>query len=86
LNQQFASKGAQIVSIVDQPFSKELEQTMRVFKAGDLPVLYDFRKDAQRAFATFGTPNYFVLDATGRLMFEHSSLGDLPRQVAALLP
>jgi thiol-disulfide isomerase/thioredoxin len=86
LNQQFASKGAQIVSIVDQPFSKELEQTMRVFKAGDLPVLYDFRKDAQRAFASFGTPNYFVLDSSGRLMFEHSSLEDLPRQVAALLP
>ncbi|HEY7192792.1 MAG TPA: redoxin family protein [Gemmatimonadales bacterium] len=86
LNQQFASKGAQIVSIVDQPFSNELEQTMRVFKAGDLPVFYDFRKDAQRAFASFATPNYFVLDSSGRLMFEHSSLAALPRQVAALVP
>jgi thiol-disulfide isomerase/thioredoxin len=86
LNQRFGPQGAQIVSIVDQPFSKELEQTLRTFKAGDLPVFYDFRKDAHRTFASFSTPNYFVLDASGRLMFEHSSLAALPRQVAALLP
>jgi len=86
LNQQFESKGAQIVAIVDQPFSKALDSTLDAFKAGDLPILYDFKKDAQRTFAVFGTPTYFVLDASGRLMFEHSSLGDLPREVAALLP
>jgi hypothetical protein len=71
---------------VDQPFSKDLDQTLRVWKAGDLSVWYDFRKDAQRAFTSFATPNYFVLDADGRVMFAHSKLEELPRQVTALLP
>jgi thiol-disulfide isomerase/thioredoxin len=86
LSQHLSAQGAQVVTIVDQPFSKDLDQTLRVWKAGDLSVWYDFRKDAQRAFTSFATPNYFVLDADGRVMFAHSKLEELPRQVTALLP
>ena len=86
LNEGFVRQGAQIVTIVDQPFSNDLEQTLRVQKAGDLTVFYDFRKDANRAFTSFATPDYYVLDPSGQVMFAHSKLEDLPRQVAALLP
>jgi len=87
LSERLASQGAQVVTILeDQPFSKDLEQTLRVWNAGDLPVLYDFRGDARRAFTSFGTPDYYVLDSSGRVMFAHSSLEELSRQVAALLP
>jgi thiol-disulfide isomerase/thioredoxin len=86
LNDRLASQGAQVVTIVDQPFSKDLEQTLRVHRAGRLSVFYDFRSDAHRAFSSFGTPDYYVLDSNGRVVFQHSSLEELPRQVAALLP
>jgi hypothetical protein len=86
LNDRLASQGAQVVTIVDQPFSKDLEQTLRVQRAGHLSVFYDFRSDAHRAFSSFGTPDYYVLDSNGRVVFQHSSLEELPRQVAALLP
>jgi len=86
LNDRLASHGAQVVTIVDQPFSKDLEQALRVHRAGRLSVFYDFRSDAHRAFSSFGTPDYYVLDSNGRVIFQHSSLEELPRQVAALLP
>jgi len=86
LNDRLASQGAQVVTIVDQPFSKDLEQALRVHRAGRLSVFYDFRSDAHRAFSSFGTPDYYVLDSNGRVVFQHSSLEELPRQVAALLP
>ncbi len=86
LNDRLTSQGAQVVTIVDQPFSKDLEQTLQVHRAGRLSVFYDFRSDAHRAFSSFGTPDYYVLDSNGRVVFQHSSLEELPRQVAALLP
>ena len=86
LNDRLVPQGAQVVTIVDQPFSKDLEQTLRVQKAGHLSVFYDFRSDAHRAFSSFGTPDYYVLDSNGRVIFQHGSLEELPRQVAALLP
>ncbi|HEY6927998.1 MAG TPA: hypothetical protein VI653_31260 [Steroidobacteraceae bacterium] len=86
LNDRLASQGAQVVTIVDQPFSKDLEQTLRDHRAGHLSVFYDFRSDAHRAFSSFGTPDYYVLDSNGRVIFQHSSLEELPREVAALLP
>lgn len=36
-----------------------------------------------RAIGSWGTPQYYVLDGSGRLRFV-SSLDDLPRHVAAL--
>jgi hypothetical protein len=86
LNQRLATEGAQVVTIVDQPFSSDLEETLHAQRAGDLTVFYDFRSDAHRAFASFSTPDYYVLDPSGRLMFAHSGFEELPRQVAALLP
>jgi AhpC/TSA family protein len=86
LGEQLNGQGVQVLSIVDHPFSNDLETTLGDQKAERLPVYYDVRSDARRAFTTFSLPDYFVLDASGRVMFAHSKLEDLPRQVAALLP
>ena len=83
---QFSSSGARVVAIVDHPFSVELRRILKEKHAEDLPVFYDYRSDTKRAFVTFTWPDYYVLDATGTVIFSHSKLEAIPRQVAALLP
>jgi hypothetical protein len=50
-----------------------------------IDVLYDTEGEAARALNSWGTPEYFVVDGSGRLRYAFSSLDALPRQVAALL-
>jgi hypothetical protein len=83
---QFSSSGARVVAIVDHPFSDELRRILKEQHAEDLPVFYDYRSDTKRAFVTFAWPDYYVLDATGNVIFSHTALEAIPRQVAALLP
>jgi len=83
---QFSSSGARVVAIVDHPFSDELRRILKEKHAEDLPVFYDYRSDTRRAFVTFAWPDYYVLDASGTVVFSHSKLDAIPRQVAALLP
>jgi hypothetical protein len=83
---QFSGAGVRVVAIVDRPWSDELKRLLKEQHAEDLPVFYDYRSDTRRAFVTFATPDYYVLDATGRVIFSHSALEAIPRQVAALLP
>ena len=82
---QFSGTNAKIVTIVDRPMSDELRRLLKEQHAEDLPVFYDYRSDARRAFVIFATPSYYVLDSTGKVVF-HSALDAIPRQVAALLP
>jgi hypothetical protein len=70
---------------VDQPFSGELRRILKDHHAEELPVFYDYRSDTKRAFVTFAWPDYYVLDASGKVVFSHSTLEAIPRQVAALL-
>jgi peroxiredoxin len=51
----------------------------------EIDVLYDTDGEAARALNSWGTPQYFVVDGSGRLRYAFSSLDALPRQVAALL-
>jgi hypothetical protein len=51
---------------------------------GAPPVWHDTRREARRAFGSFGTPQYVVIDQKGRLRFELTSLEEIPRQLAAL--
>jgi hypothetical protein len=83
---QLSGTGTKVVAIVDRPFSDELRRLLREQHAENLPVFYDYRSDTRRAFVTFATPDYYVLDATGKAVFSHTSLDAIPRQVAALLP
>ena len=83
---QLSSSGAKVVAIVDHPFSDELRRILKEKHAEDLPVFYDYRSDTKRVFVTFAWPDYYVLDATGNVVFSHTKLDAIPRQVAALLP
>ncbi len=49
-----------------------------------MEVLYDRQGETARALNSWGTPQYFVLDGSGRLRFAYTSLDDVPRQLAAL--
>jgi len=83
---QFSNSGVRVVAIVDHPFSDELRRILKEQHAENLPVFYDYRSDTKRAFVTFAWPDYYVLDATGTVIFSHSKLEAIPRQVTALLP
>ena len=83
---QFSGAGVKVVAIVDRPWSDEVRRLLKEQHAEDLPVFYDYRSDTRRAFVTFSTPDYYVLDEAGKVVFSHSALEAIPRQVAALLP
>lgn len=83
---QFSGAGAKVVAIVDRPWSDEVRRLLKDQHAEDLPVFYDYKSDTKRAFATFAWPDYYVLDASGKVVFSHSRLEAIPRQIAALLP
>jgi thiol-disulfide isomerase/thioredoxin len=83
---QLRRASAEVVAIVDQPFSAALTRMLKEQHAEQLPVFYDYRSDTRRAFVNFGTPDYFVLDESGQIIFAHSKLEEIPRQVAALVP
>ncbi|MBA2671049.1 MAG: TlpA family protein disulfide reductase [Gemmatimonadetes bacterium] len=82
LAEHLAGEGVQLLAVTrDSP--ADAESYLR--EGGwDMQVLFDTDGEAARALNSWGTPQYFVLDAAGRLRFAFSSLEDLPRQVAAL--
>ena len=77
------SRGVRVVTITPEKPSADLRAAI-VARGLTLPVYHDTRGDATRAFASSGTPQYFVLDETGRIRFEYSPLAAVERQVAAL--
>ena len=78
-------RGVRVVTITDEQPSEELDEFLRE-QAFELPVYYDLRSEARKAFDKFTTPDHFVLDASGVVVFSHSQEEELPRQVEALLP
>jgi len=74
------------VTIADEPMSDTLRAFLRGKHLNGLPAYGDARDDARRAFANFATPEYYVLDSSGRVVFSRSQLADLSLQAAALLP
>lgn len=82
LSEELEKKGIPVLAITqDAPEEAESYLTQGGW---DITVLYDGWNEAAGALNSWGTPQYFVLDGSGHLRFSHSSLGTLPRQVAAL--
>ena len=50
------------------------------------PVYRDHRGEARSVFHSTNTADFFVVDASGRVRFEHSSPGEILRQVWAISP
>lgn len=82
LSARLAAEGVQLLAVTGDPIS-EAEPYLRE-NGWDIRVLFDTEGEAARALNSWGTPQYFVLDAGGRLRFAFSSLDDLPRQIEAL--
>lgn len=86
LTDRLRSIGVSLVTIADEPASDSLRAFLRGKHLQGLPAYGDVRGDARRAFANFATPQYYVLDPAGRVVFARSQLADVPLQAAALLP
>jgi hypothetical protein len=50
----------------------------------ELPVLHDVDREARRAFDSFATPVYLVVDGTGTVRLQGHGLDDVLRQVHLL--
>ncbi|MDZ7789164.1 MAG: TlpA disulfide reductase family protein [Xanthomonadales bacterium] len=50
-----------------------------------LNVFFDRSNDAKRAFNSWGTPQYFILDGNSALRFKFSEIEEIQRQVQALI-
>ncbi len=78
--------GAAVVTVTKEPVTADLRAFLKARGAENLPVAFDYQNEARRAFGNFATPEFYVLDAAGRVVFAHTTLEAIPRQVAALLP
>jgi thiol-disulfide isomerase/thioredoxin len=82
LAERLAEDGVPLLAVTRNPPAEAEEYLSEGGWA--LEVFYDTSGEAARALNSWGTPQYFVLDGAGQLSFANSSLGELPRQVAAL--
>lgn len=85
LAERLRSEGVPLVLITEEAPSADFKNFMAEREA-NLPVYHDTRKEAALAFSNWGTPQYFVLDPTGRIRFVHHAISRIPRQVAVLRP
>ena len=85
LSERLRSEGVPLVLITDEKPSAEFEQFVADRGSG-LAIYHDTRKEAALAFNKWGTPQYFVLDRTGRIRFAHHSVSRVPRQIQVLRP
>jgi hypothetical protein len=80
---RLAERDARLILVTEEPPSPAFREFWNSHPDAP-PVWHDTRREARRAFGSFGTPQYFVLDSSARLRFELTSLEDIPRQLAAL--
>ncbi len=86
LVERLEREGVAAVAITGEQTSDEFQQFWEERGLDDFPLFHDHKANARRAFINFTTPEYFVLDASGRLVFVHSEFDEIPRQVAVLKP
>jgi thiol-disulfide isomerase/thioredoxin len=82
---RLSARGVRLVTVIQEKPDAEI-RALFAERGLSLPVFHDSHRDAARAFEQYGTPQYFVLDETGRIRFEYTSLDALERQVAVLAP
>lgn len=76
--------GTPVILVIDEPPAPELAALLAERK-WILPAYYDTRAEMATAFANFGTPTYYVLDAAGRIRFDRvDGEAELIAQVEAL--
>lgn len=63
--------GTPVVFVVDEGPSAALTSYLKASRVS-WPVYHDVDGTARRAFGNFGTPEYYVLDALGRIRFDYA--------------
>ncbi len=83
LSQTLEERGVAVVIVAEQPPSDDLYEFVRE-RGVTQPLYHDTRREATKAFNSWGTPEYFITDKRGRIRFEYTDLVSALRQVEAL--
>lgn len=83
LGRRLQEEGVRVVTLTDEKPSASLTSFLTA-QNFDLTVLHDVDREARRAFDSFGTPAYLVVDGTGTVRFQGHGLEDVLRQVHLL--
>jgi len=75
--------GIGVVTITDERMTADLQRFLAA-KGLSFPVYADVWRDASRAFSQWGTPSYYLLDASGQIRFAYRELDRSLSEVAAL--
>jgi hypothetical protein len=83
--QELTRSGLRLLVITEEKSSAGFATFVRDQQLG-FPIYHDTYGDAAKAFNSWATPDYYVVDGSGRVRFRNSTLPDLPRQLFALQP
>jgi thiol-disulfide isomerase/thioredoxin len=83
LSRQLDERGIALVPVLNEKPSPELRRYVDGTHV-TAPVFADSWGDAIRAFRNFGTPVFFVVDATGRVRYRYSTLAKVLTQAVAI--
>jgi hypothetical protein len=81
------SHGGRLVLVTEDEPDEDLDKLMAEKKV-ELAALHDFKREATRAFSNFGTPQHYIVDGDGKLIFRGTGsdqISRIPLEVAALL-
>jgi peroxiredoxin len=84
LARELEARGVATILITDEAPSAGLASFLRE-RGVRLPVYSDVRREAAVAFESFGTPDLFLVDASGRIRFNERPLENIPREAEVLL-
>jgi len=84
LARELKPRGIRTVLITDEKPSTALRDFLRE-RHVTVPVYSDLRREAAVGFESFGTPDLFLVDASGRIRFNERPLENIPREAEALL-
>lgn len=82
LSDRLREQGIPVVAITRDPADASVEYLDE--NNWHLDAFQDLHGQAARAFSNWSTPQYFIVDGTGRIRFPFTSLRDIPRQIGAL--
>lgn len=83
LRRRLSPEGARVVVVAAEPPREDGESFLDEHGYSGL-VYHDVDREVSHAFGSLGSPHYFVLDRSGAVRYEFTSLEEIPRQVAAL--
>jgi peroxiredoxin len=83
LGHTLQQQGVRAITITEEKPSQALSAFLAA-QNFELPVLHDVDREARRAFDSFATPVYLVVDGTGTVRFQGHGLDDVLRQVHLL--